>query len=204
MHIIICCFLYFSISVNFEQIGVFITNFWSSLGTSIYIHNRGQLFKSCVDIKNSREFLLFFSKATWEGPEDSRVVLFFDEFDKLYTIDEKIRNEFLQILRSIRNDIKSYAIQAIFAIGTFAILHIDSRFSEASNSNLTSPFNIKDSIHNPNFTIDQVQALYTEFERDNIITIERGVIQDIHTQTNGYVKMIITKILRSFTKTDIL
>ncbi|GES85879.1 P-loop containing nucleoside triphosphate hydrolase protein [Rhizophagus clarus] len=176
--------------VNFEQIGVFDTNFWSSLGTSIYVHNRGKLFKSCVEIKNSRDFLLFFSKATWEGPEDKRVVLFFDEFDKMYTIDEKIRNEFLQILRSIRNDINSYAIQAIFAIGTFAILHIDSRFSEASNSNLTSPFNIKDSIHNPNFTLDQVQALYTEFGKDNIITIEMGVIQDIHTRTNGHAGLV--------------
>lgn len=45
--------------------------------------------------------------------------------------------------------------------------------------------------------------LYSEFEKDNMITIEQRVIQDIYAQTNGYVEMVILNV-KSFTKTDLL
>src|SRR5207248_7881546 len=68
-------------------------------------------------------------------------------------------------------------------VGTFSILHLD------SNMQSTSPFNIKDSICNPNFDMEIVRGLFQEFENDNKIQIEQTVIDDIFEQTNGYVKM---------------
>src|SRR5581483_6719688 len=50
-------------------------------------------------------------------------------------------------------------------------------------------FNVKDSVHNPNFSLKEVQMLYMEFANENQMKIEQEVIEDIYAQTNGYVKM---------------
>ncbi|RGB29791.1 hypothetical protein C1646_310438 [Rhizophagus diaphanus] len=99
-------------------------------------------------------------------------------------MDEDLRSNFLSILRAIRNNIESYVIQAIVVIGTFSILHLD------SSTQLTSPFNIKDSIQNPNFDLEQVQVLFREFEDDNKMNFEQGVIEDIFEQTNGHAGLV--------------
>ncbi|CAG8531408.1 9965_t:CDS:2, partial [Funneliformis mosseae] len=61
------------------------------------------------------------------------------------------------LLRDIRNTIESYVIQAII-----------------------------DSIRNPNFNMEQVRALFSEFEGDNKLNFEQGIIEDIFEQTNGH------------------
>lgn len=101
-------------------------------------------------------------------------------------MDDGLCSNFLSVLRAIRNNIESYIIQAIVIISTFSILHLDSK---TSSTDLTSPFNIKDSIHNSNFDLEQVQALFSEFEDDNKMKFEQKVIDDIFELTNGYVNI---------------
>ncbi|PKK80532.1 hypothetical protein RhiirC2_704177 [Rhizophagus irregularis] len=122
-----------------------------------------------------------------EKDPNKRVVLFFDEFDRIYQMNDDLRSKFLSTLRAIRNNIESYVIQAIVVIGTFSILHLDSRIS---NRDFTSPFNIKDSIHNPNFDLEQVQAVFREFEDDNKMQFEEAVIDDIFEQTTGHAGLV--------------
>jgi hypothetical protein len=43
---------------------------------------------------------------------------------------------------------------------------------------------------NPNFTLEQVQNIYKEFEDDFKLTIDPEIIEDIYNQTNGYVKLV--------------
>jgi hypothetical protein len=171
--------------LSFEKITVHNEGFWNSLGLTLTIDKRSNKYlESCKNIKSGEEFDRYFSIAGWteakNDPED-KIILFFDEFDMLYKLDKKVRSEFLRILRSIRNGIENYVIQAIVVIGTFSILHID------ATDPYTSPFNIKDLIQNPNFTLKQVQKLFEEFGEDNKIEFEQEVIEDIFTQTNGYV-----------------
>lgn len=171
--------------MSFEQIIDYAGGFWNSLGTNISIYKRSsEYLDSCTDIKTADDFLRYFSIAGWkEKDPDVRVILFFDEFDRIYNMDERLRSDFLGILRAIRNNIDSYVIQAIVVIGTFSILHLD------SSTQSTSPFNIRDSIHNPNFDLEQVQVLFRDFEEENKMKFESGIVEDIFEQTNGYVKM---------------
>ncbi|CAG8610548.1 16725_t:CDS:2 [Funneliformis mosseae] len=94
---------------------------------------------------------------------------YLDPFDRIYQMDDGLLSDFLSTLRAIRNNIESYVIQAIVVIGTFSILHLDSR---TSNTDLTSPFNIKDSIRNPNFDLEQVQ------EHAGLVSICGRAIED--------------------------
>ncbi|RGB29297.1 hypothetical protein C1646_672570 [Rhizophagus diaphanus] len=161
----------------------------SVLENSGYVCNYEYL-ESCTDINRADDFLVYFSIGGWKRAEkdpNKRVVLFFDEFDRIYQMDDDLRSNFLSTLRAIRNNIESYVIQAIVVIGTFSILHLDSR---TSNTDLTSPFNIKDSIHNPNFDLEQVQAVYREFEDDNKMQFEQAVIDDIFEQTTGHAGLV--------------
>jgi hypothetical protein len=145
-----------------------------------------EYFESCADINRAEDFLRYFSIAGWEKAKkdsEKRIILFFDEFDRIYEMDNDLRSNFLSTLHDIKNTIESYVIQAIIVIGTFSILHLD------SDTNLTSPFNIKDSIRNPNFNLEQVQGLFSEFGDGNKIDFEKEVIEDIFKQSNGYVKI---------------
>ena len=176
--------------MTFEHIVNDGEGFWNSLCTNISIYKRSsEYLESCTDINCADDFLVYFSIVGWKRAEkdpNKRVVLFFDEFDRIYQMDDDLRSNFLSTLRAIRNNIESYVIQAIVVIGTFSILHLDSR---TSNTALTSPFNIKDSIHNPNFDLEQVQAVFREFEDDNKMQFEQAVIDDIFEQTTGYVNI---------------
>lgn len=168
--------------MSFEQIVDYTEDFWNSLGRNISTYKRSREYLgSCADIKCADDFLYYFSIASFEKKDPNVcIILFFYEFDRIYKMDVRLRSDFLGILRGIRNNIDSYVIQAIVVIGTFSILHLDS----------TSPFNIRNSVHNPNFDLEQVRVLFGEFEEENMMKFESGIIEDIFEQTNGYVKMV--------------
>ncbi|PKK72017.1 hypothetical protein RhiirC2_777679 [Rhizophagus irregularis] len=174
--------------LSFEQIIDYAGGFWNSLGTNISIYKRSsEYLESCTDIKTAEDFLRYFSITGWKEKEknpDARIILFFDEFDRIYKMDERLRTDFLGILRAIRNNIDSYVIQAIVVIGTFSILHLD------SSTQPTSPFNIRDSVRNPNFDLEQVRVLFREFEEENKMKFESGIIEDIFEQTNGHAGLV--------------
>ena len=93
-----------------------------------------------------------FKKSDWSG----RVVLFIDEFDKLYRASEDVKSSCLETLRAIKASKKNYAIWSVVAIGPFSILNL------RSNNLTTSPFNVNDPFRNPNFTLEQVHFLYKQ------------------------------------------
>ena len=86
----------------------------------------------------------------------------------------------LKIIRGIKNDKNSFAVFSVVAIGSFSILFLNSK------ELTTSPFNVKAPFQNPNFTRKQVQTLYKEFMKEECITIDPEIIEDIYMQTNGY------------------
>ncbi|GES98461.1 P-loop containing nucleoside triphosphate hydrolase protein [Rhizophagus clarus] len=164
-------------------------NFWKTFGRALSIGSASRSFDSCTSIASADDFQEYFSIKSWSGDVNDRIILFIDEFDKLYQFDENIRSEFLQILRFIKNATHLFVIYAIVIVGTFSILHLDSETS-SSRSNLVSPFNVKDLVHNPNFSSERVLALFTEFGNENKIKIEDEIIADIYTQTNGHAGLV--------------
>jgi hypothetical protein len=153
--------------------------FWLSMGTALNI-NAPKYFGD-GDVKSSDDFLRKFRKAQWN---DKHVVLFIDEMDELLGAHDDIRSSFLGIIRAIKHTKESYALLSSVAIGPFSILHL------SSDKITTSPFNVRDPYRNPNFTLEQVQTVYKEFEDDFNLTIDPEIIEDIYNRTNGYVKLI--------------
>ncbi|KAF0517974.1 transcriptional regulator [Gigaspora margarita] len=64
------------------------------------------------------------------------------------------------------------------------ILHL------SSDRITTSPFNVRDPFRNPNFTLEQVQTVYKEFENDSKLTIDPEIIEDIFNRTNGHASLV--------------
>jgi len=187
-----CCFFFFFLwnSASLEHVGIEDEEtFWERLGSSIRrdaIENidieSTNVFGPSEDLKinSAEDFLRIFEKRMWT----KNVVLFIDEFDKLYEADNKVRSSCLETFRGIKNSKNNYAIWSVVAIGTFSILHLKSEIVS------TSPFNVNEPYQNPNFTFKQVQSLYDEFAEEYEFTIEPAIIVDIYTRTNGYVKLI--------------
>src|SRR5271170_5465014 len=70
-------------------------SFWISLGMAL---QRNYEIKA---IKSAAEFLTLFAQNAWEGP---KVVILFDEFDKLHEASDEVRNQCLETLREIRQN----------------------------------------------------------------------------------------------------
>jgi len=105
---------------------------------------------------------------------------FIDEFDKLYSASNSVRDECLETFRSVRNNRSAYAILTIVAIGTISI-----RCLTPSNWRL-SPFNVAELLNNPYFTEQQVQYLFDEFAQNEQIRIDNSMVDDIFALSNGY------------------
>ncbi|CAG8734422.1 46043_t:CDS:2, partial [Gigaspora margarita] len=166
-------------NVSLEQINIkSVDNFWHTLGSHLYLDVLKYIRPDSIN--SSNDFDLVFQKSKWEN----RVVLFIDEFDMLYHATEDVLSSCLNTLRGIQGTKENYAIWSVVAIGPFSILYLN------SNNFTTSPFNVNEPFKNPNFTLEQVQFLYKEFEDEYNLTIDQEVIEDIYTQTNGHAGLV--------------
>jgi hypothetical protein len=125
-------------------------------------------------LKSGDDFRLAFSN--WNS-----VVIFVDEFDKLYSASPEIRDSCLDHFRTIKHAIAggNSTIHSVVAIGTFGILRLN------SDKDYESPFNVCDPVQNPYLTKDQVKALFEEYASNKKLEVKPDVIEDIYWQTNG-------------------
>lgn len=147
--------------------------FWTSLGDTLRRN-----YTEIQDIRSSTNFLNAFNTNVWR---EQKIVIFIDEFDKVYDATDNVRNEFLETLREIRNNNHLYAAHSVVACGTLSIRHLNS-----TNVSL-SPFNVAESLKNPYFSLQQTRCLFDEYAQDAEITIDHDIVNDIHTKSNGYV-----------------
>ena len=132
--------LLFENSITLESVNIkTVDDFWSGFGIALHLDNN-QYFNE-NDVSSANDFLLVFHKNKWEKP----VVLFIDEFDKLYRMDIDIRT-FLKTLRGTKNMKEKFAIWSAVAISPFSILRLKLNLN-------TSPFNIQELFHNLNLTL---------------------------------------------------
>ncbi|RIB02180.1 hypothetical protein C2G38_903729 [Gigaspora rosea] len=156
-----------------------IDTFWSTFGDALHIDAPKHFRED--DVKSATDFMKKLAKEHWN---DNPVVLFIDEFDKLFESYDEIRSSFLSTFRAIKNAKHNYALLSSVVIGPFSILHLD---SERITS---SPFNVKESFRNPNFTLEQVQTVFMEFENEFNLTIDSEIIEDIYNRTNGHAALV--------------
>jgi len=163
-----------------------VDTFWSTLGHQLFADATN--YPQLNTIKSADDFSQIFLRSNWED----HVILFIDEFDKLYRASDDVKSSCLETLRGIKTKKDNYAIWSVVAIGPFSILYL------RSNNLTTSPFNVNNPFKNPNFSLEQVQFLYKQFADENGLTIDQHVIEDIYVQTNGYVTRSFKNLLLRF------
>lgn len=183
--------IYFSSSfqtgVDFRDID----KFWRSFGNTL---RRDNLTIDLPRLHSADDFAELFglkdSLQTFSKP----VVLFIDEFDLLYYAPTEVIESVLNVLRGIKHTREAYSlhvcsffshcntnfIKSVVAIGTFAILELTS-FS-------ASPFNVREAVQVPYFTLDEVKDLFRQFEERRGISLDDRIVEDIFTRTSGYVR----------------
>ncbi len=107
--------------------------------------------------------------------ENKKVVLIIDEFD---AIPRTVLSDFLYTLRHIY---LSDRHQCPYSVGIVGVKSI----TQLNYDRSISPFNIQDEFKLPNFTLDQVRELMTQYTDEVGQSFLPPVIESIHKQTAG-------------------
>jgi hypothetical protein len=90
--------------------------------------------------------------------------------------------QFLGAVRTIKQDLSSYGVQCIFAVGPFSILFMHGESG--------SPFNVREAVPVHFFTQEQVSELMGQFSTATGIMLEAGVTADVHELTAGHAGLV--------------
>ena len=104
-----------------------------------------------------------------------RVVLIIDEFDG---IPQSVLSDFLHSLRYIYLSDEPRCIHSVCIVGVKSITQLNYDRS-------ISPFNIQDEFNLPNFSLEQVQSLLSQYTDEVEQSFEPEVITSLHKQTAG-------------------
>ncbi len=124
--------------------------------------------------ENWENFQQLFDKTNKNRLFDKPLILFIDEFDMLpgHVIDRVVR-----VFRDIYLKRGKYLLHGLALLGVRAVLGIESPRG--------SPFNIQQSLHVPNFTLDEVKELYQQYQTESGQSISSDVIESVYMVTNG-------------------
>ena len=121
------------------------------------------------------DFFEEFSSMLNDDQGNQKVVVIIDEFDG---IPQVVLSDFLHSLRAIYLSDQTRCIHSIGIIGVKSI-------SQLNYDRSVSPFNIQDEFFLPNFTIQQVAELFTQYTDETGQLILPEVIEALHKQTAG-------------------
>ena len=127
------------------------------------------------DITNHITLRQFFEKLA-RILENQRIIVIIDEFDG---IPQDVVSDFLHSLRRIYlTNSESRCIYSLGIVGVKSITQLNYDLS-------ISPFNIQDEFALPNFTLEQVRELLTQYKEEVGQTTKSEVIEALHKQTAG-------------------
>lgn len=131
-------------------------------------------FELNVDAPASWEdWSLLFHKS--RGLFNRPVLMFMDEFDSL---PAKVIDKLATLFRDMYINQKNYLLQGLCLIGVRAAVGV-----EGSRG---MPFNVRKSLHVPNFTIDEVQEIFQHYQEESHQKIEPEVVMSIFDVTRGH------------------
>ncbi len=179
---------YFPIQLDFQILrNVSSTVFYERL----YVMLRGQIeaalrqcergvskelthFLEHIQLTDSFSMLDFFNQLSY-FLENQRVVVLIDEFDG---IPETVVSDFLYTIRHIY---LSNELHCPYSVGIVGVRSI----TQLNYDRSISPFNIQDDFNLPNFTLEQVQELYSQYTEETGQHFKPEVIEMLHKQTGG-------------------
>eukprot|EP01133_Synstelium_polycarpum_P006797 gene6797-7902_t len=108
------------------------------------------------------------------------ILIFIDEFDKVhYYCNNDTKDRILEKFRYIKENGQDI-IQSIVVAGPFNILSL------SSTSSSGSPFNVRESLCAPNFTLEEVTSLFAMFQANSNVTLDPLIVDDVFERTNGH------------------
>ena len=110
-----------------------------------------------------------------QRPASTKVVLLIDEFDG---IPQTVVSDFLYSLRQIYLSDEMHCPHSVGIVGVKSIAQLDYDRS-------ISPFNIQDEFRLPNFTLEQVHELLSQYTDEVGQTFAWEVVASVHKQTAG-------------------
>jgi hypothetical protein len=150
--------------------------FWNTFGRELMISN--QTFK-IPKISSALDFANMFKLENLDTIfQNKRVVLFIDDFHRLNSANKEVVDSFLDVFRLLKLQNNHNCFHSLVGNGLFSIL----KFCDHSES----PFNIASAIQSPHWTLEEVAALFREFEEDRGIKLDFRIIQDVYARTCGY------------------
>ena len=85
-------------------------------------------------------------------------------------------------MRNMKQNMDEYAIQTAFVVGPFSILFM--------NGSSGSPFNVREAVPVHMLEKKEVTQLLTEFATAKSVTLEEGIIEDVHRLTAGHAGLV--------------
>lgn len=166
-----CCLgVTFQNGVDFRSLDLF----WKTFGGRL-LENYPSIFKDKLPFSSASEFSSMFkasNKETLFGGKN--VVLFVDEFDRLYQAPQQVIDSMLDTLRGLKQERVAYCLQSFVGIGPFSILALTGKSS--------SPFNVRDTVQVRYWTREEVHQLFSQYST----TIDRKIVDDIYERTAGH------------------
>ena len=180
---------YFPIELNFEVYeGYSASDFYASLYQSVYqeikyvFEKRGHApsetlsrFLENTKLTDHVAMLRFFQEFA-NFLEDEKLVLIIDEFDG---IPRDALRGFLHSLRAIY--VHRSMRQCPYSVGIVGVKNV----TQLNLDRSISPFNIQDEFTLPNFTLEQVRELLTQYTDEVGQAFAPEVVKSIHRQTAG-------------------
>ncbi|MGE0085406.1 MAG: AAA-like domain-containing protein [Desulfococcaceae bacterium] len=118
------------------------------------------------------DWIDWFSKD--KGLFDKPLILFIDEFDSL---PSKMIDRLVTLFRDMYLKRESFNIHGLALIGVRAVLGVESLRG--------SPFNIQRSLHVPNFTKEEVEDLFCQYQTESGQKIDPDVAESVYDSTRG-------------------
>ena len=180
--------LYFTIQLNFEMyVDSDVTNFYRSFCQEICSEIKNVILKQGINLSDNFNQFLANAQITdpismrefFQALEDllgkQKFVIIIDEFDGIP--QDAIRG----FLHTIRRIYLSGKNRCPYSIGIVGVKNIPQLNYDRS----ISPFNIQDEFKLPNFTLEQVQELLSQYTDEAGQPFDPDVVKSIHKQTTG-------------------
>ncbi len=116
-----------------------------------------------------------FFKQLYNLLENQHIVVLIDEFDG---IPETVVSDFLYMIRHIYLSAELHCPYSVGIVGVKSI-------SQLNYDRSISPFNIQDDFNLPNFTLEQVHELFSQYTKEIGQHLATEVLEMIHKQTGG-------------------
>lgn len=109
--------------------------------------------------------------------------MFIDKFDILLSHENHLF-ELLDALATIKNQrTDNYGLQAFVIVGTNNII-------QHTTAKRSAPFSMFEHLQAPNFSVEQVKGLFSEFTASCGVILEPGIVERIYYITSGHPGMV--------------